>query len=159
MEEMSVVHTVALYGFLLSLLFGAIAYKTDFCTMGAVSDWVSFGIATVLGLVSGSFLAALFTRRFSLEGFTSVPDMRNHVIGGVLMGVGGVVGFGCTIGQGVTGMSTLSIGSALTLIAILFGSALTMKFQYHRTDKGFLRSIYSSLAEFRLLPAPNSRGT
>lgn len=120
---------------------------------------INFGIATVLGLISGAFLFALVSRRFRFEGFTSVPDMRNHIIGAVLMGIGGVVGFGCTIGQGVTGMSTLSIGSALTLVSIIFGSALTMQFQFHRADKGFFSALFAALAELKLLPAPGSSET
>jgi uncharacterized membrane protein YedE/YeeE len=115
---------------------------------------INFGIATVLGLISGAFLYALISRRFRFEGFASVPDMRNHILGGVLMGIGGVVGFGCTVGQGVTGMSTLSLGSALTLVAIIFGSALTMKFHFHREDKGFFSALRAALADFKLLPAP-----
>lgn len=124
---------------------------------------INFGIATVLGLITGAFLFAIISRRFRFESFHSVADMRNHIIGGVLMGIGGVVGFGCTIGQGVTGMSTLSIGSALTLVAIIFGSALTMKFQYYRSDEtGFLRALYAALADFKLLAAlakPNRKNT
>ena len=116
---------------------------------------INFGIATVLGLIAGALLFALISRRFQFESFNSVADMRNHIVGGVLMGIGGVVGFGCTIGQGVTGMSTLSVGSALSLIAIIFGSALTMKIQYYQLDeRGFFTALYAALADFRLLPAP-----
>lgn len=116
---------------------------------------INFGIATVLGLITGAFLFALISRRFQFESFHSVADMRNHIVGGVLMGIGGVVGFGCTIGQGVTGMSTLSVGSALSLMAIIFGSALTMKIQYYRLDEsGFFTALSAALVDFKLLPAP-----
>jgi len=46
------------------------------------------------------------------------------------MGIGGVLAMGCTIGQAVTGASTMAMGSFITFIAIVFGSALTMKIQY-----------------------------
>jgi len=74
--------------------------------------------------------------------------MISHLIGAVLMGFGGVLSFGCTIGQGVTGMSTLAMGSILALSSIIFGSALTMKVQYHILDeKGFLDALGMSLLE------------
>jgi hypothetical protein len=73
------------------------------------------------------------------------------------MGFGGVLALGCTIGQGVTGMSTLAFGSLLTLVSIVFGSALTMKIEYHRLDDmRFLAALRRSLVEMRLFPG--SRG-
>ncbi len=57
---------------------------------------------------------------------------RNHILGGVLMGFGGVTALGCTIGQGITGFSTLALGSIITFVAIIAGSAATMKWQYWR---------------------------
>ena len=58
---------------------------------------------------------ALATRTFRWEGFATIEDLANHVVGGVLMGFGGVTALGCTIGQGLTGMSTLAVGSFLAL--------------------------------------------
>ena len=58
---------------------------------------------------------ALLTRTFRWEGFASIEDIGNHVVGAILMGFGGVTALGCTIGQGLTGISTLAIGS-LSLI-------------------------------------------
>src|SRR6185437_13167239 len=72
---------------------------------------VTFGIAGVLGMLLGSAAMALVTRSFRWEGFASVEDTSNHVVGGVLMGFGGVTALGCTIGQGISGVSTLAVGS------------------------------------------------
>ncbi len=114
---------------------------------------IKFGIAAVLGVIVGSFLYAVASGRFRIETFTSRNDMINHIVGGALMGFGGIVGLGCTIGQGVTGVSTLAMGSLITLIMIIFGSALTMKVQYYMLDeKGFFSALFSGLADFRLLP-------
>jgi hypothetical protein len=116
---------------------------------------INFGIAAVFGVIAGSFLYAVLSGTFRIETFSSREDMVNHVIGGVLMGFGGVIALGCTIGQGVTGMSTLAFGSAITLFMIIFGAALTMKMQGHMMDEQpFLRSLRLSLADMRLLPAP-----
>ncbi len=91
---------------------------------------INFGICALAGVMVGSFLYALVKRSFRIEWFASVGDFANHAVGGVLMGVGGVLGMGCTIGQGVTGVSTLALGSMLTLVAIVTGAAGTMKLQY-----------------------------
>ena len=114
---------------------------------------INFGIAVVLGMIVGSFLYAISSGNFRVEAFANRADMRNHLIAGVLMGFGGVLSFGCTIGQGVSGMSTLALGSLVALLSIMFGSALTMKVQYYMLDDGFWSSLRQSLADLRLLPS------
>jgi uncharacterized protein len=101
------------------------AYWTD------ASNIVTFGVATVFGVGIGSFLYALMTKSFRWEAFSSAQDMFYHIIGGTLMGFGGVTAMGCTIGQGITGVSTLSLGSFLVFASIVAGSAITMKIQYN----------------------------
>ncbi|NNC68342.1 MAG: YeeE/YedE family protein [Gammaproteobacteria bacterium] len=109
---------------------------------------INFGIAVVFGMIVGSFLYAIISGNFRIETFNNKSEMVNHLVGAVMMGFGGVLSFGCTIGQGVTGMSTLAIGSFLTLASIIFGSALTMKIQYHMLDeKGFLAALLTGIAE------------
>jgi uncharacterized membrane protein YedE/YeeE len=93
---------------------------------------VTFGVAGVLGLAVGSAAVALATRTFRWEGFASVEDLVNHIVGGVLMGFGGVTALGCTIGQGLTGISTLALGSLLAVGAIIAGSVAALKYQYWR---------------------------
>ena len=72
------------------------------------------------------------------------------------MGFGGVLAIGCTVGQGITGMSTLALGSLMALVSIVFGSALTMKIQYYKMvyeeEAGFFSALVASLADFHLLP-------
>ena len=96
------------------------------------SLFVSFGVAAVAGIILGSAAYALASRTFRWEGFAGAEDTANHVVGGLLMGFGGVTALGCTIGQGLTGFSTLAVGSILTFAAIVAGSACTMKWQYWR---------------------------
>jgi uncharacterized membrane protein YedE/YeeE len=71
---------------------------------------VTFGIAAVVGIMLGSFAYAIASRTFRWEGFAGAEDTANHVIGGILMGFGGVTALGCTVGQGMTGFSTLACG-------------------------------------------------
>jgi len=96
------------------------------------SKIVTYGIASALGVIAGSAAYALATRSFRWEGFRDAEDTANHVVGGIFMGFGGITALGCTIGQAVTGISTLALGSIITFIAIVAGSALTMKYQYWR---------------------------
>jgi uncharacterized membrane protein YedE/YeeE len=96
------------------------------------SKIVTYGIASALGVIAGSAAYALATRTFRWEGFRDAEDTANHVVGGVLMGFGGITALGCTVGQAITGISTLALGSFITFAAILAGSALTMKYQYWR---------------------------
>jgi uncharacterized protein len=93
---------------------------------------VTFGIASVLGMFAGSLAWSLATKSFRLESFRDAEDLINHLVGGALMGFGGVLALGCTIGQGVSGLSTLALGSFLAFFAIVAGAALTMKIQYWR---------------------------
>lgn len=93
---------------------------------------VTFGIAIALGLLAGSLGYALTTRRFRIESFSSAADMGNHLFGAVLMGFGGVTAMGCTVGQGLSGVSTLALGSFLAFAAIIAGCAATMKWLYWR---------------------------
>jgi hypothetical protein len=96
------------------------------------SKIVTYGIASALGVIVGSAAYALATRKFRWEGFRDAEDTANHVVGGILMGFGGITALGCTVGQAITGISTLALGSFLTFGAILAGSALAMKYQYWR---------------------------
>ena len=96
------------------------------------SKIITFGIASVAGVVAGSAAFALATRKFRWEGFRNAEDTGMHIIGGLLMGFGGITALGCTIGQGISGFSTLAVGSIMTFGAIIAGSAATMKWQYWR---------------------------
>lgn len=96
------------------------------------STVVTWGIATVFGVGIGSFVYAVLTKAFRWEHFVSAQDMFRHIIGGVLMGFGGVTAMGCTVGQGITGFSTLSVGAIITFAAIVTGAAAMMKFEYWR---------------------------
>jgi len=116
---------------------------------------VNFGVMALGGVIAGSFLYAVVTRSFRVEWFANLGDFLAHAAGGVLMGTGGVLAMGCTIGQGVSGVSTLAAGSMLAVGSIVFGSALTMKVQYYLLDDmGFVRALRHALADMKLLRKP-----
>ena len=123
---------------------------------GLDSTLLTFGLISVFGVILGSLLWSLITRSFRIEWFVDFKDFVNHAIGAVLMGFGGVLALGCTIGQGITGMSTLALGSIFAFIAIIFGSALTMKIQYYKIvyeeEASFGKALLTSLVDMKLLP-------
>ncbi len=96
---------------------------------------LSFGIASVIGVVLGSAAYALSARTFRWEGFASLTDLRNQLVGATLMGFGGVTALGCTVGQGITGLSTLAIGSFIAVAGICAGSVATLKYMLWREER------------------------
>jgi len=107
------------------------AHTAQYLYQGFSPVYLSIGVVTVLGVVVGSFLYTVIFRTVRLEWFISWMDFSMHAIGAILMGIGGVLAMGCTIGQGISGVSTMALGSILTILAIIGGSAMTMKYQYY----------------------------
>lgn len=107
--------------------------------MGYALDWLMYysdtsksltvGIVSVMGVVLGSFVHALATRSFRWEGFRSTQDTALHMGGAILMGVGGVTAMGCTVGQGLSGISTLSVMSMVAVAGIVVGALAGLRFQ------------------------------
>lgn len=102
---------------------------------------IDFGISTVGGVILGAFISAKLSGEFKFEAFAGTDDMLRHFGGAALMGTGGVLALGCTIGQGLTGMSTLAIGSVLAFISIVAGGILGMKY----IEEGTLGSALSAM--------------
>jgi uncharacterized membrane protein YedE/YeeE len=123
---------------------------------GVDLNLVTFGVASLLGVIVGSFLYAIVSRSFRIEWFANIKDFINHLIGAVLMGIGGVLAMGCTLGQGVSGVSTIALGSFIALGSIILGSALTMKIQYYKLvyeeEASFLKALITGMVDLRLLP-------
>lgn len=86
-----------------------------------------FAIMIVAGVIAGSFLATAVSRSFRLVTFAGTGDTLRHLSGAALMGAGGIMGLGCSIGQGLSGVSTLSIGSLLATGGIIGGTILGLK--------------------------------
>ena len=88
---------------------------------------LNFGITMVAGVFAGSLLTALVTRRFHWEGFNSPRHMLRSIGGAALMGAGGAMAYGCSIGQGLTGLSTLALASFVAVAGILTGTAAGLR--------------------------------
>ena len=99
------------------------------------SKVLTLGIVSVFGVVVGSAVVALVTRSFRWEGFGGTEDVANHLAGATLMGGGGVTAMGCTVGQGLSGVSTLALGSFIALAGIIGGAVLALRYQVWRLDR------------------------
>lgn len=123
---------------------------------GFASSALTFALILALGILLGSFLYAIAARSFRMEWFYDYKDFLRHLIGGFMMGVGGVLSLGCTVGQAITGASTLALGSFVTFVFIVIGAALTMKVQYYKMvyedDADFVSALLAGLADLRLWP-------
>lgn len=103
---------------------------------------INFGIAAVGGVIAGSFAMAMATGSFRIESFTDASDMIRHLVGAALMGTGGILALGCTIGQGITGMSTLALGSLIALVSIIAGGVYGMKYLEEGSFGGALKAMF-----------------
>lgn len=113
-----------------------LAHSLDLLTLWSDrNNTASFGVTVTLGVLLGSAASAVIRREFHLESFRSAEDMGNHLLGGLLMGFGGVTAMGCSIGQGISGLSMLSAGSCLAVMGIVTGAWLALRVQAWRLDR------------------------
>lgn len=90
---------------------------------------ITFGVIAVIGLPIGAFLSSLFRKEFKISGITINKSLFTHVFGAVLVGIGSVLAMGCTVGHGLTGVSTFALGSFVTLFFIIIGARTMLKFR------------------------------
>ena len=113
-----------------------VAYTMDWLILFSdTSRVLTLGIVSVFGVVLGSAVVARMSGSFRWEGFAGTEDTANHIAGAALMGAGGVTAMGCTIGQGLSGVSTLALGSFLALGGILAGGVLGLRYQTWRVER------------------------
>jgi len=121
MESMSLTAPVA-------YLWDALMYYSD------GTKKITLGMAVAVGLVLGAWAHAQWTGTFRWEGFTRTDDLALHLLGGTLMGIGGVLALGCTMGQGLSGLSTLSLGSFIAVAGIVLGALVALQWQLRRAE-------------------------
>lgn len=112
---------------------------------GYTLEWLMFysdqnrlltvGPMACFGVVIGSLLSSLHNKTFQWETFQGVEDTANHMVGAIFMGIGGITATGCTVGQGLSGASTLALPSWLILFSMLIGAALAIRYQTWRVSK------------------------
>lgn len=108
-----------------SLSFTAPMSESLFYLIASSAVTAGFGPGLVAGVLMGAFLAALLSRSFQWQSFESPRQTGRYVLGASLMGFGGVLAGGCTLGAGLAGISTLGLAAPLALAAIALGGWLT----------------------------------
>ena len=93
---------------------------------------INFGIALVAGILVGAALVAALQRDFRLVGFEQPRDMLRYAAGAALMGAGGVLALGCTVGNGLTGVASLAPTSFIAVPAMVLAAAATMKWRWRK---------------------------
>ncbi len=134
---------------------GPTAHLAQYIYRGFDFAYLSLGVVLLAGVVTGSFVYTLIFRRIRIEWFVAWDDFFRHIIGGLLMGIGGVLALGCTIGQGITGFSTMALGSFVSITGIVVSSMMTMKFQYYRMlheESSTFDTMITVLADMHFLP-------
>ncbi len=119
---------------LASLSFVAPAGETIQYLMIFTGDTIRFSVALLGGALLGAFASALAGRRFQFVGFTAENSLARYLVGGLLMGFGGVTALGCSVGQGLSGISTASLSSIIAVLAIAAGGYGTMRIRAARTE-------------------------
>jgi uncharacterized membrane protein YedE/YeeE len=101
-------------------------------------DWMMFtsdkskvltiGIVAVIGMILGSAMSSILSKNFRWESFRGVEDTANHLVGAALMGFGGVTAVGCTVGQGLSGLSTLALNSFIAFPGFILGAYIGLQY-------------------------------
>lgn len=141
-------HPVTLDSSFVATVSGRSEAMTFTAPMAHTLDWLMFfsdkskamtlGVVSVFGVVGGAWASSIVRREFRWEGFGNTEDLGNHLVGAVLMGVGGVTAMGCTIGQGLSGLSTLSLTSLMAVLGIVGGAVAAFRYQIWRLEREVL---------------------
>lgn len=110
-----------------SLSFTSASADWLFWSVASTSIGAGFGVGLLSGVVLGSTLSALARKEFLWVSFESAVQTRRYIAGGALMGMGGVLAGGCTVGAGLSGVSTLSISAMVALCSIVVGALATQQ--------------------------------
>ena len=111
-----------------SLTFVAPVARALYGALLGTGELLDFGVMSVFGVIIGAFAAALWGKEFRWDAFDDHHEMRQHLLGAALMGLGGVLAGGCTIGQGLTAGSLLAVTGPITVGGILLGARLGLLF-------------------------------
>lgn len=108
-----------------SLSFTAPFADTLFWSIASTSISAGFGVGLIGGTLAGALVSSLASGRFQWQSFTSPRQTGRYALGAALMGIGGVLAGGCTVGAGLAGIPTLSLAALLALGAIAGGAIVT----------------------------------
>lgn len=111
-----------------SFSFAAPLGDTIFYVMASTGTEPDFGVGAVVGIIIGAFLTTLILRDFRWEACEDAIELRRQMLGGMLMGIGGILALGCTVGQGLSAASTLAVSAPIALISMYIGAWFGLQF-------------------------------
>jgi uncharacterized membrane protein YedE/YeeE len=107
-----------------SLTFVSTIGKAFYAGLLNVANFADFGVGSVFGVIAGACAAAWFADELRWEAFDDDHEMRRHLVGACLMGVGGILAGGCTIGQGITAGSMLALSWPIAVGGMMLGARI-----------------------------------
>ncbi|QDL97135.1 YeeE/YedE family protein [Rhodopseudomonas palustris] len=131
-----------------SLTFVSTIGKAVYAGLLNVGNFADFGVGTVFGVVAGSFLAAWRADELRWEAFDDDHEMRRHVAGAALMGVGGILTGGCTIGQGITAGSMLALSWPIAILGMMLGARIGIAVLVEGSPRELLRRRFDTWREW-----------
>jgi uncharacterized membrane protein YedE/YeeE len=110
--------------------------------------WPDYGVGLIAGTLAGAVAAAVWRRDIRWEACDDARELGRHILGGTLMGIGGVFAMGCTVGQGITGFSTLAVSAPVVMLSMALGARVGLAWlmegsllaAFRRSDGGASRT-------------------
>lgn len=136
-----------------SLTFVSTVGKAFYAGLMNAANFADFGVGSVFGVVIGSWLAAKSADEFRWEAFDDDHEMRRHLLGAVLMGFGGILAGGCTIGQGISAGSMLALSWPLAVGGMVLGARIGIAMLVDGSPRELVQRGWASL----LGKAPHSK--
>ncbi|CAN5396055.1 YeeE/YedE family protein [soil metagenome] len=130
-----------------SLTFVSTVGKALYAGLLNITNFADFGVASVFGVIAGSWLAAWRAAELRWEAFDDDHEMRRHLSGAVLMGVGGILAGGCTIGQGLTAGSMLALSAPLAIGGMIVGARLGIAILVDGSPRDIIQRRWANLLD------------
>ncbi|MEO0790906.1 MAG: YeeE/YedE family protein [Pseudomonadota bacterium] len=113
-----------------SLALTSSSTETLFWLVAGTAITPGFGVGLIGGVLVGAGVSALLSGEFRIERFEADTPVERYLGGSVLMGVGGVLAGGCTLGAGLAGVSTMSFAALAALVSIVAGAVLAQSVRF-----------------------------
>ena len=128
-----------------SLTFVSTIGKALYAGLLNVTAFADFGVGSVFGVVAGSWLAAWHAAELRWEAFDDDHEMRRHLLGAALMGAGGILAGGCTIGQGITAGSMLALSWPLAVGGMILGARIGIAALIDGSPRDLIQRFWTNL--------------
>ena len=128
-----------------SLTFVSTIGKALFAGLLNVRGLADFGVGSVFGVIAGSCLAAWWSTELNWEAFDDDREMRRHLSGAALMGVGGILAGGCTIGQGLSAGAMLALSWPFAVGGMVLGARIGIAVLVDGSPRDIVQRRWTSL--------------